>query len=266
MKRLRHPIRSIREPFGKAGLIVGVVALVFAMVGGAYAAGGLTKSQEKQVTKIAKKFAGKPGAAGANGTNGTNGGAGAKGDAGAPGSPGAPGESVTISAASGAECPSGGGTKFTNKTGSAKACNGTTGFTETLPSGKSEHGTFGVTSVVPEQPAVWIPISFSIPLATPMSDESECGKLGKEPCHVHVIGLGEEGEEGCEGGTGHAPIAEPGNLCIYITAGSLTPESLKAVSDPESSFEPGAGRSGAVIQATLPPESFGAGVWVVTAE
>jgi len=36
--KLKHPIRSISEPFGKAGLIVATVALVMAMLGGAYAA------------------------------------------------------------------------------------------------------------------------------------------------------------------------------------------------------------------------------------
>jgi collagen triple helix repeat protein len=131
MSRLKHPIRSLKEPFGKAGLTVAVLALVLAMVGGAYAAGGLTNSQEKQVTKIAKKYAGKPGAAGAQGT---------------PGAPGAPGK----------EGPQGkqgeAGKDGTNGT------DGTTGFTETLPEGKTETGTWafkegGITA-----------ISFSIPL------------------------------------------------------------------------------------------------------
>lgn len=91
MQRLRHPIRSIREPFGKAGLTVAILALVFAMAGGAWAATGLNSKQKKEVTKIAKKFAGKPGAAGAAGANGTNGTAGTngtKGDTGAAGSNG----------------------------------------------------------------------------------------------------------------------------------------------------------------------------------
>lgn len=36
-------LNRIREQFGTAGLVISVVALVFAMVGGAYAAnGGLT--------------------------------------------------------------------------------------------------------------------------------------------------------------------------------------------------------------------------------
>jgi hypothetical protein len=84
-RKLRHPIRSIREPFGKAGLIVGVIALVFAMLGGAYAAGGLSKSQEKRVEKIAKKYGAKTGPAGSQGSAGP---AGAKGDTGTNGKDG----------------------------------------------------------------------------------------------------------------------------------------------------------------------------------
>jgi hypothetical protein len=97
MSRLRHPIRAIREPFGKAGLIVACLALVFAMAGGAFAAkGALTGKQKKEVEKIAKKYAGAPGpagAAGAQGPAGPAGPAGAKGETGAAGtgSAGAPG-------------------------------------------------------------------------------------------------------------------------------------------------------------------------------
>jgi hypothetical protein len=94
-QRLRRP-----EPFGKAGLTVAILALVMAMVGGAYAAGGLTKSQEKQVKKIVsaevKKHPGPAGPAGANGTNGRNGAPGEPGPQGEPGEPGAihPGETL----------------------------------------------------------------------------------------------------------------------------------------------------------------------------
>ena len=69
----------MHDKLGTAGLVVAIVALVFAMVGGAYAAGGLTKQQEKQVTKIAKKYAGKPGAQGPQGPQGPAGLVGAKG-------------------------------------------------------------------------------------------------------------------------------------------------------------------------------------------
>jgi collagen triple helix repeat protein len=89
MKRLRHPVRSIREPFGKAGVVLAVLALVFAAVGGAYAAGGgLSGKQKKEVTKIAKKYAGKPGPAGPAGPAGPKGEPGAKGDKGAAGTNG----------------------------------------------------------------------------------------------------------------------------------------------------------------------------------
>ena len=146
MSRLRHPIRAIREPFGKAGLTVAILALVLAMVGGAYAAGGLTKSQEKQVTKIAKKYAGKPGAPGTAGTpgaNGTAGAPGAKGDTGAAGGTGPAGKSVVIGNTA-PTCPNGVGGKTIEVEGSGtkqNVCNGqpwTAGGT--LPSGKTETG------------------------------------------------------------------------------------------------------------------------------
>src|SRR5512146_1866410 len=169
MKRLRHPIRAIREPFGTVGLIVAMVALVAALGGTALAAkGALTSKQKKEVEKIAKKFAGKPGAQGPAGANGTNG---ANGKDGANGTNGSNGESVTIAAASGGEC-SNGGTKFSNKTGSGHVCNGKdgeTGFTETLPEGKTEAGvwSFGVGSL--GFVVTGTPISYNIPLSAALA-------------------------------------------------------------------------------------------------
>ena len=61
----------MHNKLGTAGLLVAIVALVFAMVGGAYAAkGALTGKQKKEVEKIAKKYAGKPGAQGPQGAAG----------------------------------------------------------------------------------------------------------------------------------------------------------------------------------------------------
>ena len=48
---IRHPIRAAREPFGKAGLIVAIVALVAAIGGTALAASGLNSKQKKEVDK-----------------------------------------------------------------------------------------------------------------------------------------------------------------------------------------------------------------------
>ncbi len=86
--------RRLREPFGKAGLTVAVIALVFAMLGGAYAAGGLNAKQKKEVKAIAKSFqgTGPAGAAGPAGAKGDTGAAGAKGDTGAKGEKGEKGE------------------------------------------------------------------------------------------------------------------------------------------------------------------------------
>src|SRR6476469_4583933 len=119
MKRLRNPARATREPFGKAGLIVACGALVFAMVGGAYAAGALSGKQKKEVEKIAKKYAGKTGPAGPQGPAGS---AGTNGKDGTNGTNGINGK----------EGPEG-----------KQGKDGITGFTETLPSGKTETGSEG---------------------------------------------------------------------------------------------------------------------------
>jgi hypothetical protein len=83
---LRHPGRALREPFGKAGLIVACCALVLACTGAAFAAGRLTGPQKKEVgkiaAKVAKKDAGKQGPAGKTGPAGPAGPAGAAGPAG----------------------------------------------------------------------------------------------------------------------------------------------------------------------------------------
>jgi hypothetical protein len=86
--------QRFHDRFGTAGVVIAVIALVAALGGTAVAAGGLTKAQEKQVTKIAKKYAGKPGAAGKDGAAGPAGPAGpggGKGDAGGKGATGAKG-------------------------------------------------------------------------------------------------------------------------------------------------------------------------------
>ncbi|HTT94614.1 MAG TPA: hypothetical protein VMF55_08070 [Solirubrobacterales bacterium] len=217
MHRLRHPIRAIREPFGTAGLIIAVVALIAALGGSAIAAkGALTGKQRKEVEKIAKKYAGKPGAAGATGPAGPAGKDGGNGANGTNGSNGANGTSVTTAAASAGECPSG-GIKVLSASAPAKVCNGTTGFTEFLPSGKTETGTFATPKIeiteaeveagVESVQLTTSPISFAIPLEAPLG-----------AAEVHFVSTEEQ-----EGGTGPAqcpgsaetPLAERGNLCLY---------------------------------------------------
>jgi hypothetical protein len=165
----------LRKPFGKAGLTVAIFALVFAMVGGAYAAGGgLSSKQKKQVKQIAKTEAqtyanSNPGAEGKQGPEGKQGASGKDGANGKDGTDGTNGKNVVV----GTE-PT--GTVKCNEQGGATVevegqaatkkyvCNGETGFTETLPSGKTETGVYGFR--IEAGNLVAEPVSFNIPLAS----------------------------------------------------------------------------------------------------
>jgi hypothetical protein len=271
MKRLRHPIRAIREPFGKAGHTVAICALVLALVGGAYAAGGLTKSQEKQVVKIAKKFAGKPGAAGAAGAAGPAGTNGINGKDGANGTNGSNGTSATTESFSGeAHGCQEGGVIVKSASPEAVVCNGkkgTTGFTETLPAGKSEEGNWSLTGTATAGlfgGGVYGAISFNVPLGASLPE----GKVHfiEAPTFNEVTGEFEfpTPPAGCEG-TVKEPEAESGNLCIFATIEEGITAGYGAFS--AESFEPeAAGKSGAVIVAHAAEgaaiSTFGD--WVVT--
>jgi hypothetical protein len=218
---------------------VAVIALVFAMVGGAYAAGGgLSGKQKKEVKTIAKSFQG-TGPAGAQGPAGA---AGPAGPTGAAGAKGATGE-----------------TGATGEEGSP--------WTELgqLPTGQSEHGTWGA----------WynedlglrkIPISFTIPLPTRLDSS-----------HIHVVGEGGTGPAECEEGTAAEPKAAPGNLCLYVAkafgASLLSgnffiddPEGENEISHGPEALYGEAGKSGALLNVEA-AEAGGQieGVWVVTA-
>lgn len=268
MKRLRHPIRAIEEPFGKAGLIVAVLALVLALTGAAFAATGLNGKQKKEVEKIAKKFAGKPGAPGTNGTNGANGKDGVNGANGAPGSNGtsATTESFSGSKTVGSVTCTEGGVVVKSASGETAICNGKkgkdgeTGFTATLPKGKTETGAWSIT-VGPGS----LPI-FSIPFAIPLAETLDA-------THVHYVGESGSGEE-CPG-TAEEPEAEQGNLCVYQKfSGNFetTEELAKALIRPAATGvltpTPGAGTTGALVLLTAEGGEQSAdayGTWAVTA-
>ena len=251
MKRLRHPIRAIREPFGTAGLIVACVALIAALGGTALAAkGALTGKQKKEVEKIAKKFAGKPGPAGATGPAGPTGPAGGAGTPGAHGSAGEPG-------------PRG-------PEGSPWTAAGT------LPSGATETGSYlaaeeihfnGEEEAVPSRAAVAV-ISFPIPLANGTEETffvpSCSGLSGGEltSCEAER----EAAEEACPG-TPKEPEAKPGAFCLYegpFSRGVYSPGTA-LVLEP-GNFALGAGTSGAFFTATFhSTEARSLGTWAVTA-
>jgi len=181
--------RRLKEPFGKAGLTVGVIALVMALIGGAYAAGGLTKSQEKQVKKIAKKYAGKPGAPGATGPAGPAGAAGAKGAQGAPGEQGIQGE-PGIQGEEGSPWTAGG----------------------TLPSKATETGVWSFETKEEGGFLSSAVASFAIPLKEPLPAVHYINSSNKE------VLFGEPPIEQSSTvclGTFENPTAKPGNFCIY---------------------------------------------------
>jgi hypothetical protein len=278
---LKH---RLKEPFGKAGLTVAVLALVLAMVGGAYAAGGLSKAQEKQVTKIAKKYAGKPGSDGAtgpagpagppgpgkdgtNGTNGTNGKTVLHGTTPPAAGTGTEGDFYIDTSADKIYGPK------TATWGSGTSLKGETGFTEILPPGKTETGAW----VANPQEGVedYIPISFNIPLASPLGEGRVHHILpnGEESC----LASGAEGEPAtCNGssrpplkclGSAQEPTAVEGNFCVYTGENFSGNVEVKNVFLPYGFVSLGIGTAGGslLVDGTGTP-TLATGAWAVTAE
>jgi hypothetical protein len=255
MRRLRHPIRAIREPFGTAGLIIACVALIAAVGGTAYAAAKLNSTQKKEVEKIAKKFAGKPGPPGAAGAPG------AKGDAGAPGANGINGKdgtngtngkdgtSVTNTALpkGNVNCPEGGAEFKVGAGNPTRACNGTTGFTETLPSGKTETGNWSAVGYYATGAPVPLgEISYSIPL----KEASEKAVFLTRAETEATVGAPKEGCEYDRSDPDKRPTAAPGTLCIF--------DLQEGIEEQGTFKQVGAGNSGDTVT--------GATVWVETTE
>ena len=231
---------SIRDRFGAAGLIVAIVALVAALAGGAYAAsGGLSGKQKKEVTKIAKQYAGKQGPAGAtgpagsNGAKGDNGSAGKDGTNGANGTNGTNGISPVGTSFSGAKAPcTAGGIEYKGATTNL-VCNGATGFTETLPKGKTETGTWGM--FVPAGGGGNLTsISFAIPLVGPLDGS----KVLDLPLNYSGEDEATEEHENCPG-TAINPQAKEGFLCVYT--GTVAGPPVLETEGIETIFDPGAG-------------------------
>jgi hypothetical protein len=205
--------------------VVATLALVFAMSGGALAASHYLVTSAKQIKpSVLKSLKGAHGANGASGANGANGAPGEKGAAGSVGPEGKEGKAgangtngQSVSSAEikaspkNADCKEG-GSEFTSASGKAYACNGEKGVLhagETRAPEATETGEWGYKG--PGGNNIFLPISFSIPLATAI-----------EQGHAVVVKGGQEGQEpGCGGGNVDAPKANPGYLCIYVAP---TPE------------------------------------------
>jgi len=266
----------LREPFGKAGLIVAIVALVAATVGGAYAANhgkrhhkkknqaGLNAKQKKQVRNIAKteakKVGGKEGPAGPQGPkgdNGSNGSNGAKGDQGIQGPKGDTGNTG----------PKG-------DTGEAGMCSEANPECK-LASGATLTGVWGTGGGT----ISFLPISFPIrvsPAPTALAPYSFAGlEMGAEledggytiyGPHPSPGSLPEAEEDqdaykaACPGSAA-VPKAAGGFLCIY------TKEEYEIYSFAESAPKSEAPNEFGIVAALeLEPGAYARGSWAVTAE
>lgn len=230
----------LRDRLGTPAMIVAVIALVFALMGAAYAASGaLTGKQKKEVEKIAKKYAGKPGAPGTPGSNGKDGANGTNGTNGAPGAPGANGKSVKVTAAPLTKCEERGGV-IVEKEGEASSakevCNGKPGpegspwtVGGTLPPGALESGSFSFHGTEAENPSVSGAISFPIRLGSEMLNGAEILPRSR----IHVLGVDSDFEAACESqeypSTFAVPNAKPGEVCILPALGDMFESEIRFV-------------------------------------
>ncbi len=228
---------TLRNRFGIPG-VISVIALVFALVGGAFAANNLGGSG-KGATASAKKAAkgprgpkGATGPAGPAGAAGPAGPAGAKGDAGAPGAagqagaPGAAGKDgkgVTSASFEGTNEPAGepceeaGGVEFKSGSPTTYACNGVDGedgdpWTAggTLPPGSTEGGAWNLTQTEYTTGGIATGVSTAISYGVPLASVAEWAFVPPPPASnpdpVHCSGTVEN------------PQAASGWLCFYAEA------------------------------------------------
>jgi hypothetical protein len=211
-------LSTIRKRFTIANVAL-TIAIVFAMTGGAFAAGKYLITSTKQISpKVLKAIAGKAGSTGPSGPAGPAGPAGPTGPTGAAGGPGAQGvkgaagESVAAKEVKTSEtaCNKLGGSSFTVGGTTTDACNGKEGspWTDsgTLPVGSTETGEWNIYHVAPKAgEEIGAAISFPIRLADSLS-----------AANVHFIVEGESVPTGC-GGNAEKPTATSGNLCVFAT-------------------------------------------------
>ena len=258
---------TLRNRFGIPG-VISVIALVFAMFGGAYAASNTSGGGKATASAKAKKgprgpkgAKGDTGPAGPSGPVGPAGPAGPKGDAGAAGSNGTSVTSKTVPPSS-ATCNHNGGSEFTSASGTTTACSGEEGekgdegepWTDggTLPPGATETGEWGTYGGVVGN--LTIPMQFNIPLAS-------------EPTTT-FLKEGESSATGCPGISNGLPTAEPGHFCIYtVYEEEVTPVGIFHADPSSGVFVLGASKVGALLRTACGAVYCSeAGVWAVTGQ
>jgi hypothetical protein len=279
---------KLREPLGTAGLVVAIIALVFALGGGAWAITASVSGKHHKQPLKAKRHArgtrgpqgpagpeGPEGPAGVNGKNGTNGKAGANGTNGTPGKSVVSGEEPA-----GENCEQGGywfeiqGTgikQYICKGGGGSGGGGGGSGGTTLAPGDTETGLWSF--LVPPggwegeagTEVAWVTMSFPLRTSFNSGNGYKFRWIGQE----FWLEPGEEWDRtDCPGST-REPAAEPGFLCVYAEAVSNQTSKKR-----EPCILPGVGGlnadvgSGAVMGfcAVDPAEAtHGYGSWAVTA-
>jgi hypothetical protein len=250
----------IRNRLGVPGILA-VIALVFSMAGGAYAAKKYIITSTSQIKpSVLKKLrgpAGPPGATGATGATGQGGSAGQNGADGKTGTNGTNGKSVvTGSEASGtANCEGRGGAWVEVEGSNQKRyiCNGESGAPSSgTMTGEWSFDTKGAASTL---------VSFSFPR-----------ELSAEPA-FNWMGSGATPTPACPGSPAN-PEAAPGNVCMYAVgmfhAGEGTDQHPQGYVSPAS---PGsyngytvAPKSGVTVEFPVEAgeEAYGWGSWAAT--
>lgn len=240
---------TLKNRFGIPG-VISVVALVFAMFGGAYAATDKGGSGAAVASKTVKGKQGKPGKRGPAGPQGAQGPAGAPGKDGingANGAKGADGAGATTAVFAGAlhGCAQG-GIEVKSASATTFVCNGKDGAPGSLPEkilkGETVKGTWSAT--VGSLESATVAVSFPFPAAA--TPTPRYIKEGKE---------GEEFAEDCPG-TAIEPEAKEGVLCYYTSfvGGNLGTAALL----------PTAPYGGQILFTTGTPGTVATGTWAVT--
>jgi pilus assembly protein FimV len=270
---------TLRTRFGIPG-VISVIALVFAMLGGAYAANNSASGGKATASAKAKKgprgpkgATGPAGPAGPAGPQGAKGDTGAAGSNGTAGSPGSAGQGVTVADESpGANCING-GQKLTSASGTDYVCNGEQGtpgangepwVAGTAPPGVVLKGTWSVhSSNAAAGEALPIPFSFGVPV------DYTNGVAG-----VRFTTGGPSDPLGCTGSAQNPtpmPSPEPetfpaGIICAYIAQKTANVQFAPsgAINSNPLTFQSGAGTVAYVTVALGQPGLFDAsGSWAV---
>lgn len=259
----------LREQFSTTALILSVIALVFALMGGAYAA-SQPQAKQAKAKQGPRGKTGKTGKTGPAGPAGPAGAPGAKGDAGGAGAPGQNGKSVAVTEIEEGEpeCDERGGAEVTQEGASSgvEVCAGEEGSPwtagGTLPKGATETGTWAFSGTEADTvgtPGEVVPISFPIPLKEVIEEGSQLHFQSQADFADTCKGNAAEPV----GGAAHPTAPPSGQLCVYAFPGSILNATFEGIFQPGLGGN-GTGQGGAILLFALTGNAYGNGSWAIT--